>query len=418
MARIVFHIDVNSAYLSWEAKDRLEQGETLDIREVPSVIAGDPKKRTGVILAKSYPCKKYGIVTGESLYSAVKKCKDLLIFPPNGKLYKENSDAMFKIFEQYSDRVQKYSIDEGFIEYTGMEKLLGNHLKIANEIRKRIKNELGFTVSVGVSSNKILAKMATDLRKPNFTNTLFLDELEKIWVLPVEKLFMVGKETAKKLRKYNIRTIGNLAKTDPKFLEERLGKQGIKIWQYANGIDNTEVKVNFPRGKSIGHSRTFSKDEKNIEEIERMLLGLAEKTCRRLRDEQYISSLVKVEYTNDEFITNTKQKKLTYTTDNTNDIYKVGKKMMRELLRTEKKGIRKIGISLGRIEEKAVKQISMFDENFENREIDKVSDEKKIDILIDKIRNKYGEKIITRGSTIKKNIPKEKEFLHNLNIRF
>ncbi|MDR0885766.1 MAG: DNA polymerase IV, partial [Clostridiales Family XIII bacterium] len=176
---VIMHIDVNSAYLSWTAKDMMDSGLALDVRTVPSVIAGNPENRHGIILAKSTPAKKYGITTAMTLNEALKRCPDLLIFPPNYDLYLKNSSAMYDILHSYSDLIERFSIDECWIDYTGSQKLFGDPMKIAHEIRMRMKEELRFTVNVGVSSNKLLAKMAGELEKPDKVHSLWLSEIEE-----------------------------------------------------------------------------------------------------------------------------------------------------------------------------------------------------------------------------------------------
>ena len=217
MNKVIFHIDVNSAYLSWEAAYRLEHGieEGLDLREIPSAIAGDRNKRHGVILAKSIPAKNQGVLTGEPSVKAISKCPDLKLVPPNHKLYQQYSNAFFEILQEFSPRVEKYSIDEAFCDMTGTHALFGRPVEAARKIKERIKKDLKFTVNIGISSNKLLAKMASDFKKPDMIHTLFPNEVEKkMWPLPVGKLFSVGKATVRRLEALGIYTIGELAQTD------------------------------------------------------------------------------------------------------------------------------------------------------------------------------------------------------------
>ena len=243
MSRIIFHIDVNSAFLSWTAVDRLKKGEEIDIRTIPSIIGGDSESRRGIVLAKSTPAKKYGIITGEPIAMALRKCPELVSFPPDFHLYSENSRKMFQILSEYSDRIEQFSIDEGFLDYTGMERLFGPPIEAAETIRRRIQKELGFTVNIGVSTNKILAKMAGELEKPDKLITLFPEEIEeKLWPLPVEELFMIGKRTAPRLHNMGIHTIGDLAKFPLPFLEKEFKSFGKMMHCYANGIDDSVVE--------------------------------------------------------------------------------------------------------------------------------------------------------------------------------
>ena len=221
MTRIIFHIDVNSAYLSWTAISLLKKGEPTDLRTIPSIIGGSIEDRHGIVLAKSTPAKKHGIVTGEPIIQAMQKCPNLIAYPPDFALYSKCSRAMFDILSEYSDRIEPFSIDEGFLDYTGMEALFGPPIEAAKAIQKRILAELGFTVNIGISTNKLLAKMAGELEKPNKCITLFPEEIEtKFWPLPIEDLFMVGRRTAPRLRKMGIRTVGELAAYPPLLLEK------------------------------------------------------------------------------------------------------------------------------------------------------------------------------------------------------
>ncbi|MBQ8733881.1 MAG: DNA polymerase IV, partial [Anaerotignum sp.] len=286
MSRIIFHIDVNSAFLSWTAVERLNKGEPIDLREIPSIVGGDSETRHGIVLAKSTPAKKYGIVTGEPIAMALRKCPELVCVPPDFPLYARNSRRMFEILSDYSDRIEQFSIDEGFLEYSGMEKLLGPPLETAEMIRQRIKKELGFTVNIGVSCNKILAKMAGELEKPDKLITLFPEEIEeKLWPLPVEDLFMVGRRTSPRLREMGIRTIGELANFPLPLLEKEFKSFGRMLHAYANGIDDSPVvpESEATELKSIGNSTTTSFDVEDRETAYKILLALSETVSMRLR---------------------------------------------------------------------------------------------------------------------------------------
>ncbi len=407
--KIIFHIDVNSAYLSWDAVQRLKDGEQLDIRTVPSVIGGDETKRHGIVLAKSYPCKKYGVKTGMSLFEARKLCPQLLVLPARGNIYTKSSKDMFNLLSNYSDRVQKYSIDEGFVDFTGMESLLGDPIKIANEIRTKIEKDLGFTVCVGVSSNKVLAKMATELRKPNFTNTLFIDELEeKLWPLPIENMFMVGKKTAIKLRKCGFNTIEDIANADVNALKYLLKSHGEQIWKYANGIDNSVVRNIRSEEKSIGHSTTISYDIENIEKVYPILLRLTEKVCTRLRKKNKKSEVIHVHYKTCDFKVYGRQKKINTSTSDTTEIYYIAKQLLDELWRGEK--IRQVGISVSNLKCDNERQLSFFDEKIEKND--------NLNKMIDGVREKYGKNAIVRGANLYKKENPHKDFLQSLSIQY
>ena len=207
---LIFHIDVNSAFLSWEAAYRLHiLGEKIDLREIPAVIGGDKEQRHGIVLAKSIPAKKYNIHTGEAIVSALRKCPDLFVLPPNYEMYVKASKAFIAILSEVSPNVEQYSIDEAFIDMSGTKLLYGSPTILANNLRERIKQELNFTVNIGVSCNKLLAKMAGELKKPDLVHTLYPDEIKKkMWPLPVAELFYIGRATERKLYSLGIRTIG------------------------------------------------------------------------------------------------------------------------------------------------------------------------------------------------------------------
>lgn len=285
MRRVIFHIDVNSAFLSWEAVYRLYHlGVTLDLRKVPSAVGGDITKRHGIILAKSIPAKKYKIQTGEPVTNALRKCPNLILVPPNYNLYQKSSQAFVNIIKKYSPTVEQYSIDEVFVDMTETMDLFGSPEDVANDIRNRIERELGFTVNIGISSNKVLAKMASDFKKPNYTHTLWLDEIkEKMWILPVSDLFFVGRATTNKLFHLGIKTIGELAKTDLKILKAHFGKHGEVIWSFANGIDFSSVEPIAPPNKGYGNSTTIAFDVSDVETAKLVLLSLAETVAARLR---------------------------------------------------------------------------------------------------------------------------------------
>ena len=280
--RIIFHIDVNSAFLSWSAVYRLGKGENIDFREVPSVVGGDEKDRRGVVLAKSVPAKKYGIITGEPIISAKRKCAELMIIPPTFSVYSQYSSFMLELLQEYTPKIEKFSIDECFLDLTGEKE----YMKLAYIIKERIKKELGFTVNIGISNNKLLAKMASDFQKPDKIHTLFPKEIkDKMWPLPVEELYMVGKATVPKLHNMNIRTIGDLANCDVNILKYKLKSYGYMLWNNANGIDNSKVEDRTSDDiKTVGNSTTTRFDVKDRDTAHRIILSLCETTALRLRE--------------------------------------------------------------------------------------------------------------------------------------
>ncbi|HHW92412.1 MAG TPA: DNA polymerase IV [Firmicutes bacterium] len=386
--KIVFHIDVNSAYLSWEAVDQLQHGASLDIRTIPAVVGGNPEKRHGIVLAKSIPAKKYQIKTGETLYAARLKCPGLAIFPPRYDLYIRCSEAMLALLREYSPSLQRYSIDEVFLDYTNMEDHFGDPLKAAHQIKDRIHRELGFTVNIGVSNNKLLAKMASDFAKPDQVHTLFPAEVpEKLWPLPVEDLFMVGRATAPKLHRLGIYTIGDLARADPALLKKRLKSHGILIWNYANGKEDSPVG-DFPGIKSVGNSSTIAFDVEDRKTAHMFLLSLTEMVAMRLRNAGYLARLVAVSLKSKEFFSYSHQRKLYSATDSTNQIYGTAVSIFDEMWKGEP--LRAIGVRAGDLVENSRQQLSLFDPG-------NLLKQQAIDAAVDKIRNKYGSNMIMRA---------------------
>lgn len=390
---IIYHIDVNSAFLSWEAAYRIGQGETLDLRKIPSVVGGDPKTRHGIVLAKSIPAKEYKIKTGETLYSALQKCPNLKIVSPSYELYIKCSKAMMEILKEYSPFVEKYSIDECFIEYTPMKDSFRDPMAAAYHIRDRIYEELGFTVNIGVSNNKLLAKMASDFTKPNKVHTLFPEEVQKkMWPLPIDDLFMVGRATVPKLKKIGIFTIGDLANYNGDHIKYLLKSHGFLIWQYANGIDHSKLTENkYIERKGIGNSRTIPFDVTDKITAHGILLSLTERVAMRLRNANFLSKVICISIKNSQFKSYSHQRKLFSPTDSTNEIYRVGKELFDEVWKGEP--IRHLGIRISDLSSHDFVQSSLFDDSHMERD-------KALDEAIDHIRLKYGSKSLVRATAL------------------
>lgn len=390
--RQILHIDVNNAFLSWTAIDMLAQGKKLDIREIEAVIGGDETKRSGIVLAKSMKAKRRGVCTGETLYQARIKCPNLQVFKGDYKSYKKHSNDLYNILSQYTDKIERFSIDECFLDMTGC---LGNSKLIdkAYEINKRVKEELGFTVNVGVAHNKLLAKMASDFTKPDRVHTLFEEEIpNKMWTLPVSELFMLGRKTLPKLYNMGIKTIGDLAKRDKNEMIKKFGKHGLMMWEYSNGIDNSEVNYLEEKPKGIGNSVTLPRDLCEIEKIEKVLLTLTENVTYRLRKYNMYANVVNVQLRTKEFKDFSHQKKLMNPTSNTTEIYELAKELLKEMY---KRGtfIRLVGLRVDNLIEKNEMQISLFnDKNSTKHE--------KIDETVDKLKEKYGYNSITRAGKL------------------
>lgn len=396
--RVIYHIDVNSAFLSWEACYRIHhKGGKKDLREQVAVVGGDVTQRHGIVLAKSIPSKKYGIQTGESLMEARKKCPDLIVVPPNYNLYERCSKAFIRILQEYTPDVEQYSIDEAFLDMTGTQALFGAPLKVAHAIRERIRDELGFTVNVGVSSNKLLAKMASDFSKPDRVHTLYPDEIEKkMWPLPVSDLFFVGNATKNKLVTLGINTIGDLAKSDLQWLKFALKKHGEVIWNFANGIDFSPVITVPVPNKGYGNSTTTPFDVMDAATAKIVLLALAETVGTRLRKDDVKISVVSLGIRFSDLSYCSHQRVITIPTNITNEIHKVAGELFDELWNGVP--IRHLGIHTSKVcDNDGIRQLSLFEE---------ISYEKLIvmDKTVDKIRAMYGNDSIKRAVFVKHDI--------------
>jgi len=381
MDRLILHVDVNNAFLSWTAADRLKNGETFDFRTVPSIIGGIEEERHGIVLAKSMPAKKFGITTGEPVYFAKQKCRNLLIFHANSTLYQKYSNALLALLLTYTDKIERFSIDECFMDITGC--LMNNQtiMDIAKEISARIYKELGFTVNIGISCNKVLAKMASDFEKPNKIHTLYPDEIQtKMWPLPVNELFGVGRKSIDKLQSMHINTIGDLAKTDHTLLIKKFGKFGDLIYNNANGIDASEVNYKKQRPKSIGNETTLPYDLSDYDMISEHLLILTEQTMYRLRKENMSATIVNVKIKTKNFVNLSHQRKLPEATDSTKEVYATAKELLKELLGPY--SIRLIGITVNGLVDNDQIQLSMFDSGDKSKQ-------QKLDKAVDKIKEKY-----------------------------
>ncbi len=389
MEKQILHIDVNNAFLSWTAVDMLKKGYEIDIREIPSIIGGDETKRSGIVLAKSMKAKEFGIRTAQTIYQARLKCPNIQVFQSDFKVYREYSDKLYNLLLQYTDKIERFSIDECFLDMT--EYLMKDTLiNKAKEISKRVREELGFTVNIGVANNKLLAKMASDFTKPNRIHTLYKDEIpKKMWTLPISELFMLGKRTVPKLYNMQIKTIGDLARSDKEILNKKFGKHGIQMWEYANGIDNSEVKYIKEKPKGIGNSITLPRNISEINELEKILLALTEQVTYRLRRYDLLAKTVSVQLRTKEFEDTSHQGKLVTATSGTKEIYNKAKELLEQMY---KKGIqiRLIGVRVDNLIEKDEYQISLFDSKQSGKQ-------EKLDKVVDELKLKYGYNLITRA---------------------
>ncbi|MDO4169360.1 MAG: DNA polymerase IV [Lachnospiraceae bacterium] len=389
--RLIYHIDVNSAYLSWEAVERLKtHQDTVDLRDIPSIVGGNQKTRHGIVLAKSIPAKKFGIHTAEPIRDALIKCPQLVVCPPHHDLYERYSKAMRKEFDTYTPVIEKYSVDECFLDMTETIGLFGEPVETAYELKDKIKDKLGFTVNVGVAPNKLLAKMASDFEKPDKVHTLFYHEIEqKMWPLPVKNLFFVGRSTYKKLEKMGIHTIGELAQFDLELLQYHMGsKHGQLIHNYANGLDDSPVEEEQVLNKGYGNSTTTSHDVTDREEGCKFLLSLSENVAARLRYDHVKAECICIELKTSTFRKYSHQKTLLTATDITNDIYQAAVELLDEVWKGEP--IRLFGVRATNITEESY-QLGLFD-------YQKKQKLENMDKAIDSIRNKYGNDAIKRAS--------------------
>ena len=394
MERVIFHVDANSAFLSWTAVYRLRVlGESVDLRQVPSVVAGDKESRHSIILAKSGPAKKYGIATGEPLFQALEKCPELVVVPPDYELYVEASRHFVAMLRQFSPLVEQYSIDEAWVDMTGTQRLYGSPLLAAEQMRKRIYEELGFTVNIGISSNKLLAKVAGDFEKPNKIHTLFPEEIpNKMWVLPVRDLFLVGSATEKKLKNMGIYTIGDLAKTDVNLLRHKLGKHGETIWHFANGR-NADIVSSVPtENKGYGNSVTLSSDVTDKETGHRVLLCLCETVAARMRKDDQCGRCITVHLRTNEFHNFSHQAQMNSITNNTQEIYEAACRVFDEAWDGQTP-LRQIGAQVTKLCHQPYRQYDFLSGVSPEQYEKKLA----LDDTVDALRDKYGEDIIRRA---------------------
>lgn len=389
MERIIMHIDVNNAFLSWTAVDLLKHGYKLDIRNEYSVIGGDELKRRGIVLAKSIPAKKMGIVTAETLYSARKKCPNLKVYKPNRELYDKMSQMLFDLIQKYTNDIEILSIDECFIDYSKIKNLYGDEIIFAKKLKNEIYNTLGFTVNIGIANNKLCAKMASDFTKPNKIHTLYNNEIkQKMWPLPIYDLYGIGKKSSEKLINLNIKTIKDLANAKREMLYPYFKNQTNYIINIANGIDNSEVISERQEAKCISITNTLLYDYDDILEINKEIKKISESLSKNLKEQLKYTSRIAIIIKDKYFKTISHQVKLTNPTNNSNEIFEISKKLFKEYW--DETPIRLIGIRLDLLSNTKDYQISLF-ENIENKEKDE-----KIEKVLDELLKKYGDKIIKK----------------------
>ena len=403
---VIFHIDVNSAYLSWTALEKLKNGSSVDLRTIPSIIGGDEKSRHGVVLAKSGPAKKFGIRTGEPVASAVRKCPGLVMEPPDHQLYRQYSKAMFELLSDFTPDLEQVSIDECYLDFTPVAHFYPSPEAAAALMRDRIFNTFGFTVNIGISSVKVLAKMASDFEKPGKIHTLYPEEIsKKMWHLPVSDLFMVGGRSAAALERLGLRTIGDLAHADPDFLISHFKSHGKLIWQYANGIDPSPVMPEHQDAKGIGNSTTLALDVTNPDEAKKVLLSLTENVSRRLEKAGQLAGTVAVEIKYFDFSKASHQAPAFSPCCDVPSLYRLVCSLFDSLW--DGRPVRLLGVRASRLSAAGDPvQLSIFDlpspaDHTEKEEAscapspDKL---KKLDAAMKDLRKKYGKDIVHRGT--------------------
>lgn len=404
MSTIIFHIDVNSAYLSWTALEKLKNGSSVDLRAIPSIIGGDEKSRRGIVLAKSIPAKKYGIQTAEPVASALRKCPSLVIESPDHKLYRSYSHAMMELLSSFTPDLEQVSIDECYLDFTPIAHLYPSPVEAAALIRNRIYEELHFTVNIGIAPAKVLAKMASDFEKPGKIHTLFPEEIPvKMWPLPVSELFMVGHRSAEKLMGFGIQTIGDLAHTAPSFLTAHFKSHGRLMWEFANGIDPTPVLSQKQEAKGIGNSTTLREDVTDPAEAKKVLLALCESVSGRLRSAGQLAGTITVEIKYHDFTKASHQARTLSPCNTTGELYDLACSLFDQLW--DRRPIRLLGVRSSRLVSVGEPvQLSIFDlplaaetEAKSSAKTPSPQKLKQLDHALDSIRKKYGTDAIKRG---------------------
>lgn len=405
MQKIFFHIDVNSAFLSWTAVDLLSKGSKIDLRTVPSVIGGDQEKRHGIVLAKSIPAKKYGIQTAEPIVNAVRKCPELVVASPDFKIYSRMSHQLMDYLHTLTSDIEQASIDECYLDFTPIAYRYESPIACADMIRSEVLHRFGFTVNVGISDRKVLAKMASDFTKPDRTHTLFSYEIrEKMWPLPVGDLFLCGKSAAKTLEKLDIKTIGDLATADLSILTANLKSHGKTLWEFANGIDNSNVETVHAEAKGIGNSTTVPKDITDSSEAYRVLYTLCESVANRMHEANVLASNITVEIKYATFKSVSHQSGTPSPVETAKAIHGVAVSLFDSLWNGEP--IRLLGVRATRLTDRdAPVQLSLFDSGLEwksdskNAEAPVDSDKQKnLEEALRNIRSRFGKDAIVRGA--------------------
>ncbi len=386
--RIILHCDLNNFFASVS----LLYNPTL--KELPIAVCGESENRHGIVLAKNEVAKKFGVKTAEAIFEAKRKCPDLVTLPPLYKEYEEYSHKAREIYSRYTDMVEPFGIDECWLDVTGSTVLFGNGEEIAHKIQKDIKRELGLTISVGVSFNKVFAKLGSDMKKPDAVTVISKQNFkQKVWALPISDLLFVGKSTTEKLKGIGITTIGDITMCDDKTLIRMLGKNGIALKQYALGEDNSPVVpyTAESKPKSVGKSTTTGKDFENNDEVWAAFLSFSENICETLRKHKLYATGVQVHIRTSSLAVREFSKTFTDGTNCAPILAKRGFELFKEHYNFAEP-LRSVGIrAIGLKEEAEATQIDMFGEKDSNIKTEKVEDS------LYKVRQKFGNQAVKRG---------------------
>lgn len=420
METILFHVDVNSAFLSWSAVKRLrEDPNGVDLRQIPSAVGGDVKTRHGIITSRSIPAKAFGVATGEPVVKALQKCPQMVLVPSDFNYYRECSRAFMAILREYTDRVEQASVDEAYLDVGELcagrtkDERRRSAAELAAGIRDRVRTELGFTVNVGVSSNRLLCKMASDFQKPDRTHELWPEEVEeKLWPLPIGRLYGCGPRTAEKLMAHDIRTIGDAARLSPDSLQQMLGQSaGAYIFAAANGRGGSGIHTEREAAKSYSNELTTREDitAANFEEMALPLLArLSRKVAERMEKDGVSGRTVTVSVKTADFRRRSRQGQLSHASRAEQEIYSQALTLLRQLLFggegrsgvfQSAEGIRLLGVGVSALEEDGAGQMTM-EEYMAWAEAERSAAEKRarVTAALEKIRGKYGDDAISLGA--------------------
>ncbi len=395
MSRVILHSDCNCFYAS------VEHLHHPELKGKPVAVGGDPEARHGIVLTADYTAKKYGVKTGMALWQARQVCPNIIFLPPRMDLYLRFSRMANEIYGEYSDQVENFGVDEAWIDVTGSASIKGDGYKIATQISNRMKSELGITVSVGVSFNKIFAKLGSDYKKPDAITTMYENEFRtKAWNLPVGDLLYVGRSTEKKLTSVGIRTIGDLARMDVSWLENRLGKMGVTLWSFANGLDDSPVKTEDVHApiKSIGNGMTTPRDLLNDEDVKIILYVLSESVASRLRKHGFKCRVVEISVRDNELMHFTRQHKIDHATNITSEIAEEAYRIFKQSY-DWRKPIRSVGVrGADLVNDNYFEQLDLFSSAEQREKLEKMDD------AVDSIRRRFGYFAVQRGLMLQDNV--------------